>query len=94
MFQNCTEIFWQKHALQRMMERGISRKAVKFAIENGMVIEKYEDDKPFPSFLVACIKQPKPLHVVISVDAKKLYVITAYYPDSNHFEDDFITRKK
>jgi hypothetical protein len=38
----------------------------------------------------------KPLHVVVSYDAEnaKCYVITAYEPDEQHFEEDLMTRKK
>ncbi|MDF1882968.1 DUF4258 domain-containing protein [Sulfurimonas sp. SAG-AH-194-C21] len=93
--KNYTHIYWQKHALGRMLERGIFRVDVKLAIENGIIIEKYEDDKPFASFLLAYIEGQKPLHVVASFDekSKELYIITAYEPDLKHFEEDLITRK-
>ncbi len=44
-------IEWQRHALEKMMERGISRKAVKEVLLNGEIIENYPDDKPYPSAL-------------------------------------------
>ncbi|MFA6138122.1 MAG: DUF4258 domain-containing protein [Sulfurimonas sp.] len=90
------EIFWQKHALQRMFERSISRAEVKFALKNGKIIEEYHEDYPYPSVLVAYVEAVKPLHVVFSYDKEsgKLYIITAYIPDTKHFEDDLITRKK
>jgi len=36
------------------------------------------------------------LHVVIAYDAasQKIYVITAYWPDEEHFESGFKTRRK
>lgn len=88
-------IFWQKHSLQRMLERGISRQEVKDALQNGIVIEEYFDDYPFPSVLVAYLISQNPLHVVVSYDksTKMCYIITAYIPDEKHFEADFITRK-
>ena len=87
-------ISWQKHSLQRMLERSITRAEVKTAILNGIIIEDYTDDYPFPSMLVACIERTKPLHVVVSYDKSSLkcYVITAYVPDEKHFKSDFITR--
>lgn len=91
-----TNIVWQKHSLQRMLERDISRQEVKDAILNGVVIENYSDDYPFPSVLVAYINKTKPLHVVIAYDEESLisYVITAYIPDDKHFKDDLITRRE
>jgi len=88
-------IYWQKHALQRMMERDISRQEVLKAIESGIIIESYSDDYPFPSVLIAYIVDGKPLHAVVAYDDIKseTYVITAYIPDEKHFENDLITRK-
>lgn len=37
-------ILWKKHALQRMMERGVSRLSVKEAILNAAIIEHYPGD--------------------------------------------------
>ena len=89
-------IVWQKHALQRMMERKISRADVKKAIIEGVIIESYAEDKPMPSVLIACVSRDLTLHVVTAFDFenKSAYIITAYYPDRKHFEDDFITRRK
>jgi hypothetical protein len=44
-------IEWQRHALERMMERKIPREAVKEVLKNGEIIEDYPDDKPYPSAL-------------------------------------------
>ena len=79
-----------------MFERGISRQEVKEAVLNGIVIEDYLNDYPFPSILVADVLKSKPLHVVVSYDAENLkcYIITAYEPDTKHFKDDLITRKE
>ena len=89
-------ILWQKHSLQRMFEQNISRREVKEAVLNGVVIENYLNDYPFPSILVAYIIKSQPLHVVISYDEENLtgYVITAYVPDIKHFRDDLITRRE
>ena len=43
-----SNISWQKHALQRMLERNITRNEVKKAILAGQIIEDYSDDYPFP----------------------------------------------
>jgi hypothetical protein len=89
------KVEWKKHALQRIFERSISRYEVKQAILNGLIIERYEDDYPFPSFLIAYINEAKPLHVLLSYDkeAQICYIITTYEPDRRYFQDDLLTRK-
>jgi len=81
--------------LQRMMERGIARDHVKKAILNGTIIESYDDDKPYPGVLIADIGKNHVLHVVGAFDNvnRICYIITAYIPDSDHFEEDMITRR-
>ena len=90
-----SKIVWQKHALQRMMERGITRGEVKEALLNGEIIENYPDDSPFPSMLIAWVDN-KPLHVVVAFDrqCEEIYVITVYRPDLRYFETDMKTRRK
>ena len=87
-------IFWQRHALVRMLERGISRQMVKTCILEGTIIERYNDDKPLPSVLVLGFPEG-PLHVVAAYDKTERtgYIITAYRPDDRHFEADFTTRR-
>lgn len=87
-------VLWKKHALERMMERGISRIHVRRAIAEGIIIEYYPNDYPLPSVLLAT-RQPEPLHVVVAYDAETLqsHVITAYRPDLAHFEADLMTRR-
>lgn len=89
-------IEWSAHALSRMLEKGISRASVKYIIINVEMIENYPDDKPFPSGLFYGPWEGMILHVVISYDAasQKILVITAYWPDEEHFESDFRTRRK
>ncbi len=91
----CESISWRRHALERMLERDISRASVKEVIKYGQVIENYENDQPFPSMLLFAMIKEVPLHVVIAKDIStaECYVITAYSPTMEHFEEDFITRK-
>jgi hypothetical protein len=90
-----SKVEWKKHALQRIFERSISRDEVKKAILDGMIIESYLDDYPFPSFLIAHINMDKSLHVLVSYDeySQICYIITAYEPDTKYFKTDLITRK-
>jgi hypothetical protein len=90
-----SNIEWQRHALERMMQRGISRKAIKDVLLTGDIIEDYEDNTPFPSALILGWFKRKPLHVVVAFDpdTERCYVITAYKPDLEHFESDYKTRR-
>ena len=61
----------------------------------GEVIEVYPADRPYPSCLIFDVGT-KPVHVVAAADpiARICYVVTAYRPGTDHFEDDFRTRRK
>lgn len=89
-------IEWNRHALERMMERGISRRDVMDVLLTGEVIEEYSSDYPNPSILMLGKPGGVPLHVVAAFDDNQeiLYIITAYCPDVLHFLDDFKTRRK
>ena len=72
------------HTRKRMLERNIKIKEVKEAIENGTIIEEYEDDKPLPSYLIyGKTSELRPLHVVVGVDEEVVAIITVYEPDPN-----------
>lgn len=88
-------IHWHQHALERFLERGISRAEVVSAIMNGEVIEVYPTDRPNPSCLILHVESD-PVHVVAAADpaARICHVITAYRPDPEHFEPDFRTRRR
>lgn len=62
----CNEIRISGHALQRMFERGIIPAHVMDALSAGEVIKEYEDDKPYPSYLILNFIQGKPIHAVVS----------------------------
>lgn len=94
----CSEgrIQWRRHALERMMERGISRERVKAVLMHGEVVASYQDDSPFPRLLIDGRLEDDVLHVVVAFDGIEscCYVITAYRPDLEHFENDLKTRRK
>lgn len=89
-------IEWQRHSLEKMLERNISRTAVIEIILNGELIEYYPSDKPFPSGLFLGQIGRRPIHVIISYDSsnEKVFIITAYEPDLKHFEPGFKIRRK
>ncbi len=90
------QLQWQRHVLERMMERGINRADVLSVLLHGECIEGYSGDWPLPSglFFKWCGKHP--LHVVAAFDISNetVAVITAYEPTSDYFEPDFRTRRK
>ena len=95
--QLCNErkLKWTLHVIQKLQERGIYRDDVFHAICGGSIIEQYPDDFPYPSCLVSGTDlQGKPLHVVVASDESLLFIITAYFPDLDRFEDDYKTRKE
>ena len=67
---------------------------MKQTIVGGQVIETYPDDYPVPSLLI-CVLKPEPLHVLLAWDKKlgECHIITAYRPDLEHFEADFVHRR-
>lgn len=89
-------IEWHRHALERMMERGISREIVKRVLLSGEIVEEYPDDKPFPTALFLGWFKGEPFHVVTAFDSVSDYcfIVTAYEPDLDHFEPDYRTRRK
>ena len=88
-------IKWSVHCLERMQERDISRNDVKNCIMSGEVIEDYPTDYPYPSCLIyGSTMDDKVLHVVAGTDDVNLYIITAYFPNSEKFKEDLKTRKE
>ncbi len=92
---NNNSILWTSHCLEKMGERDIKIADVKNCINNGQIIEEYHDDFPKPSCLIfgTAIKG-NILHVVVGYDDECLFIITAYYPTTDVFEDDLKTRRR
>ena len=83
------------HAQLRLNERDISIDDVMNAIDNGEIIEQYPNDFPFPSCLILGISiNDKYIHVVVSMNDDKIYLITAYIPNTDRWEKDLKTRKE
>ncbi len=89
-------IEWERHVLERLVLRQIPREAVIQALRSGECIEDYAHNRPFPSALFLGWFGGVPLHVVAALDeiTPKVFIITAYEPDLEHFEPDFKTRRK
>lgn len=81
------------HAAKRLEQGGITTDDLLSCIMHGSLIEQYPEDYPLPSCLIlgTSIKNQF-LHVVVGSDLKKLWIVTAYYPSSVKWENDFKTR--
>lgn len=83
-----------RHAKERLMERNITVSDIIKGIETGEIIKQYEDDKPLPSCLILGFSvNNNYIHIVVSNDNEYIYLITAYYPDSAKWENDYKTRR-
>lgn len=83
---------YSQHALQRMIDRHISRAEVEQAVANAEIIEEYPLDKYGPSCLIYGETEAKRvLHIQVSA-APSVKIITAYEPDPAEWEN-FRVRK-
>ena len=86
---------WTNHVLIRLMQRNISMDDVESALMSGEIIEQYPNDYPYPSCLVLGITPNETvLHVVCGIGENELWLITAYYPDPEEWENDFKMRRE
>jgi uncharacterized protein DUF4258 len=87
---------WQRHALERMVERGITRAEVQEVLLGGERIEDYPRDRPLPSGLSPSRARGRPLHVGAAFDmaARTVAIITTYEPTLEYLEADVRTRRK
>ena len=86
---------WTNHILERLFQRNIRIDDVKNALLNGEIIERYPNDYPFPSCLLAGHTMTgQTLHVVCGSNGVELWLITAYFPDPNEWSEDFRKRRK
>lgn len=83
-----------QHSRKRFQERGISIEDVRGVLQNGEIIEQYPDDKPFPSCLILSEINGRALHVVASIDGEYIYVITAYIPSAEKWQDGWRIRRE
>ena len=83
-----------EHARIRLYERNISINDIMSGINTGEIIKQYQDDKPLPSCLILGFSVKKErIHIVVNCDSDFIYLITAYFPDLDVWENDFKTRK-
>jgi len=87
-------IVWTEHLVLRLKERGIKRAYVIACINKGEIIEQYPDAYPYRACLVfSMLANGKPIHAAAGIGDNKLFIITAYYPALDKWENDYKTRK-
>lgn len=95
--EKCTDetIEVTQHVLMRFQQRNITYSEIKETIICGEIIEDYPNDYPYPSCLIlGKTVAGRILHTVVGLSDTKLWIITAYEPDSSQWSDDFKKRKK
>lgn len=82
------------HAARRIAERSIRHDEIQEVLTNGKVIQRYDDDTPFPSYIILGWPSGRPLHVVAADDeqSETTMVITAYEPDPQFWDKAFERR--
>ena len=86
-------LYITQHADSRMHSRGIDYSDIYKAINNGIIIEEYLDDKPYPSYLICGKSNNRFIHVLLSDDGENSYLITTYIPDKELWNEDFTKRR-
>ncbi len=89
------EYLYRVHAIERMFQRDIFETEVEDVINDGEIIERYLDDKPYPSFLSLGYIDNVAIHVVYAKDEENnVIIITVYKPSVEKWKDDYKTRRK
>ncbi|MFW6123502.1 MAG: DUF4258 domain-containing protein [Thermodesulfobacteriota bacterium] len=92
----CKEIMFSGHAVRRMFQRSLTAREIRKVLDQGEIIVTYQEDTPFPSYLVLDWINERPIHVVVAVnkEAGLCLVVTAYIPQLSQWHSDFKTRRK
>ena len=89
------QVIYQRHAVERMAQRGVSEEDVMHVLLTGITIQVYPDDTPFPSELIIGWRNRRPLHIVVATDTtrRRKIVVTVYEPHPDQWEADFRRKK-
>ena len=90
------KLVFRTHSIQRMFERQITEEDVLNVLNNGIIIEDYPDDRPYPSKLVLGWCGIRPIHIVVALneDDNEDIIVTVYEPDNTLWTPDFRRRKE
>lgn len=95
MSENSPALVYRLHAVQRMIERGISDGDVRQVLASGKEVEDYSLAQPYPSRLLPGWSGARPIHVVVADNKSdnEAIIVTVYEPDLNRWERGFERRK-
>ena len=89
------QIFLTAHSPARLSERGILLADIRQAIQRGTILEYRPAYYRCPSCLVLGVNLAgRRLHVVCGIHEDALWIITAYWPDLDHWNATYTERKK
>jgi len=90
------KILFSNHAVTQMFQRSISVEDVKYVLQNGIIVNEYPYDRPYPSRLLYAVCNKRALHIVCSENKieNTVIVITTYEPSTDIWQNDNKTRKK
>jgi Domain of unknown function (DUF4258) len=89
------EFEFSKHAVDKLLLRGIRIQEIREAVASGQLIEDYPDDKYGASCLVAGVTNTnRPIHIQCSYPSGSLIkIITVYEPDPELWNSNFTQRR-
>jgi len=92
---DCKNLYFSRHAFERMFQRGIDPDMVMRVIASGEVVADYPDDQPFPSALLLGFHVGNPIHAVVAQDpvTGDCHLVTAYRPDPLIWDEAFTKRR-
>jgi len=82
-----------RHAQKRCDERNICLEDMLMVVSHGRIIEKYPEDKPYPSYLVLGYIEEKPLYVLCAIN-ELVHIITVHWLDPEKWFDPTTRREK
>ena len=83
------------HAAERLKQRGMALEDIINSVLHGEIIEQYPTDYPLPSCLIlGKTVDQETMHVVIGSDLLTMWIVTAYKPDKEKWDESFRTRKE
>ncbi len=74
-----------------MFDRSISEEDVRQTVDSGKIIARYDDDKPYPSWLLLGWRGTRPIHVVVARNQAEDedIIVTVYEPDARIWDHLF-----
>jgi hypothetical protein len=78
-----------------MFERDLRVEDIKRILNTGLIIKSYEEDKPYPSYMLLGFINKKPVHVLVANNREEniCIIITVYRPEKKIWSKDFKTKR-